>query len=78
MFCRTIFKNGSADKKSSLRKALEYGAERDEPLVCSASLGATWAYVFEKRDGAVAAVHVLGPVCFSDLNVKEVERECDK
>ena len=78
VFCRTIFKNGSADKKSSLRKALEYGAERDEPLVCSAPLGATWAYVFEKRDGAVAAVHVLGPVCFSDLNVKEVERECDK
>lgn len=78
VFSRTLFKNSSAGKPSSLDMAMEYAADRNEPLVCSVPLGATWAYVFEKENGNVVAIHVLGPVCFSDTNIKEVERECDK
>ena len=77
IFCKALFNNDVSAKKSSLVKALEYAAEHDEPLICSVPLGATWAYVFEKADGEVTAIHALGPVSFADINIKEVEQAYD-
>lgn len=57
---------------------LEYGRTHDKPLVSSKELGLIWGTVFEKADGEVVRLHVLGPVCNSELSIPQIEQVVDR
>lgn len=57
---------------------LEYGRTHDKPLVCSKELGLIWGTVFEKADGEVVRLHVLGPICNSELSIPQIEQVVDR
>ena len=47
----------------------------DVPLMLSASLGLLWIADYEKYDGKVYRMHVLGPAFHTEISLKTIQRE---
>lgn len=52
----------------SLEKITGYAASHDNPIIVSVPLGLTWCAAFEKKDGALASIHVIGPVAAEGIS----------
>ncbi len=57
---------------------LEHKDEYDEPLILSNTIGLVWIAGFEKKDGILQRVHVLGPVFVDDISMSRLEAELQK
>lgn len=49
---------------------LEYGGQNSAPLVLGAPLGLMWCAVFERQDGELRKMHVIGPVFSSEFSLQ--------
>ncbi len=61
----------------SLDKFIEYAASHDEPIIISVPLGLTWCAAFEKDDGELSTIHVLGPVAAEGISRRAISAVLD-
>ena len=57
---------------------LKYAKNHEVPLILSDAMGLIWIADFEKLDGVLQKVHVLGPTFAGDISVKSLEGELKK
>lgn len=53
-------------------RMLAYAAVQDAPVMLSSEMGMVWGAAFEKEDGKLVRVCVLGPVFFSDTAMRQI------
>lgn len=58
--------------------ARDYGISHDEPVVLSNSLNMLWIAVFEKKQGTLKQIHVIGPVLADDVSMKSLQNNAGK
>ena len=51
-----------------------HGKNHDTPFVLAAYIGFVWEAVYEKREGNLVRVHVLGPIFYSPYSNEAMER----
>ena len=51
-----------------------HGKNHDTPFVLAAYIGFVWEAVYEKREGKLVRVHVLGPIFYSPYSNEAMER----
>ncbi len=57
---------------------LAHAQDHDTPLVSSITLGVEWVSVFEKEDGRLKYIHVLGPLFLSEISNQSIESVLNK
>lgn len=53
---------------------LRHGKENSRPIALGTAFGLIWGVGFEKADGALHRAYVIGPVFFSDVSMKSIEK----
>ncbi len=56
---------------------LAYAQEENAPLITSIQTGIEWASVFEKENGRLKHIHILGPLYPSEVSKKTIETVLD-
>lgn len=54
-------------------QVLEYAAENDEPFILTGTLSMMWITAFEKTEGVLHRIYVLGPFFMDDTSLKDIE-----
>lgn len=52
---------------------LEYGKEHSEPLILGAKLGLMWCAAFERFEGKLLHIWVIGPVFTTEISLRDME-----
>ena len=65
---RVFEKNGCRDHM------IEYGRNHSAPLILSAPMGLIWSAAFEKEDGELKRIHVMGPVKVAEVSPDILEK----
>lgn len=52
---------------------LEYASAKDEPYILTGALSMMWVSAFEKREGLLYRIYILGPFFIDDTSIKSVE-----
>lgn len=73
LFPRLLF-----DRKEINEKILANAQEESTPLITSIQTGIEWASIFEKENGKLKYIHILGPLYPSEISRKTIEVELDK
>lgn len=53
---------------------LRYGEENTAPLVLSAPLGLMWCAAFQRSEGILEQIHLIGPVFNTEISLSEIDR----
>ncbi|HJD20353.1 MAG TPA: AraC family transcriptional regulator [Candidatus Gemmiger faecigallinarum] len=54
-------------------RMLSHAASHDNPILLGDALGLVWGAAFEKQDGKLQNIYVLGPTFFADVSLAQVE-----
>lgn len=75
--CSTLLLDKFFRFSGSLDKFIEYGTSHDSPIIVSVPLGLTWCAVFEKEDGVLSTIHVLGPTATEGISRRAISAVLD-
>lgn len=68
------FLSGAFDLFGCKQRMLEYGKTHTAPVGLGTALGMMWAAAFEKENGALKRVWVIGPVFYQDVSLRGIEQ----
>ncbi len=68
------FLSGAFDLFGCKQRMLEYGREHTTPVGLGTALGMVWAAAFEKEDGELKRIWVIGPVFYQDVSLRGIEQ----
>ena len=57
---------------------LEYSKDNDDPLILTSSIRLMWTAAFEKREGALQNIYILGPYFIDDNSPQNIESRLQK
>lgn len=69
-----IFLNGAFELFGCKRNMLEYAQGHATPMTLGTALGVQWGACFEKADGKLQHVWVIGPVFYQDVSMRGIEQ----
>lgn len=57
-----------------LDRMLAHASSHSSPITLGTEFGMIWGAAFEKTDGILKSIYVIGPVFYSDLSIKAIEQ----
>ena len=70
--CSTLLLDKIFRFNGGLDKIIDYAASHDNPIIFSVPLGLTWCAAFEKENGELITIHVLGPAAVEGISRRAI------